>query len=81
MKKNMAFRLNKNNIHIFHSVHKFSRPALNAWFLLLKHQRAFEMIILMKMIFISYAMSLLEDIGTHFLKDTKEHAWAKTIDF
>ncbi len=37
----MIFKQNKKYTHL-HSVQKSSRPALNAWFVLLEHQRVFE---------------------------------------
>ncbi len=37
----MIFKQNKKYTHL-HSVQRFSRPALNAWFVLLEHQRVFE---------------------------------------
>ncbi len=35
--KNMIFRQNKKNIHIFILFKSFHAPALNAWFLFLEH--------------------------------------------
>ncbi len=40
--KNMIFKQNKKNIHTFILFKSFRALALNAWFLLLEHQWAFE---------------------------------------